>query len=41
MMLGHPKAPVAERFGVTGKVERVSQRLSGIAAFSDGSEIQD
>jgi hypothetical protein len=39
VVLGHPVALVAQRLGVPREVERVAQRLPGVAAFGDGGEV--
>lgn len=40
-MFGDPVARLAERPGVLRTVERVVQRLGGVAAFDDGGEFKD
>ena len=41
VVLGHPEAPVAERLDMPRQVERIAQRLTGIAAFGDRREIEN
>ena len=40
-MLGHPVALVAKRLDMAGEVERIAQRLPGVAAFGDRGKIED
>jgi len=40
-MLGHPETPVAERLDMPRQVERIAQRLTGIAAFNDRGKIEN
>ena len=40
-MLGHPETPVAERFDMPCQVERIAQRLTGVAAFNDWGKIEN
>ena len=35
VMLGHPETPVAERLDMPRQVERIAQRLTGVAAFGN------
>jgi hypothetical protein len=41
VMLGHPETPVAERLDMPRQVERIAQRLTGIAAFNDWGKIEN
>ena len=41
VMLGHPVAPVAEPLDMAREVERIAQRLAGVAAFGDRGEIEN
>jgi hypothetical protein len=41
VVLRHPETPVAERLDVTREVERIPQRLTGIAAFGDRGKIEN
>ena len=41
VMLGHPETPVAERFDMARQIERVAQRLAGIAALGDRRKIKN
>ena len=41
VMLGHPIAPVAQRLDMAREVERVAQRLAGIAALDDRRQIEN
>ena len=40
-MLGEPKSPITPAFRVAGKIERVGERLRGIAAFDNRGKIED
>jgi len=40
VMLGQPVAPVAPFFDVARQIERIAQRLRGVAAFDDGGKIE-
>jgi hypothetical protein len=40
-MLGHPETPVAERLDMPREVERIAQRLTGMAAFGDRGKIEN
>ena len=41
VVLRHPEAPVAQRLRMTGEVDRIAQRLAGVAAFGNRGEIED
>ena len=41
VMLGHPVALVAKRLDMPREVERITQRLTGIAAFDDWRKIEN
>ena len=41
VVLRHPEAAIAEGFDVPRQVERVAQRLAGIAAFNDRGEVEN
>jgi hypothetical protein len=41
VVLRHPVTLVAERLDVTREVERIAQRLTGIAAFGDRGKIEN
>jgi hypothetical protein len=40
-MLGQPIAAIALALGMAGEIERVAQRLPGIAALDDRREVED
>jgi hypothetical protein len=40
-MLGHPHSGIAQRLDVAREVERVAQRLAGIAAFDDRRQVEN
>ena len=40
-MLGEPIAVIAPAFGMPSEVERVAQRLGGIAALGDRREVEN
>ena len=40
-MLGQPEPPIPQAFGVTSQVEAITKRRRGVAAFDDGSEVED
>ena len=41
VMLGHPVAAIAQRLDMAREVERIAQRLAGVAAFDNGGEIEN
>jgi hypothetical protein len=41
VVLGEPVAAEAEPLGVAREVERVAERLGGVAAGADGGEVED
>jgi hypothetical protein len=41
VMLSHPKTPVTERLDMPRQVQRIAQRLTGIAAFNDWGKIEN
>src|SRR5207248_8152137 len=41
VVLRHPIAPVAQRLDMPGEVERVAQRLAGVAALDDRRQIEN
>ena len=40
-MLGHPETLVAERLDMPCEVERILERLTGVAAFDDWRKVQN
>src|SRR6185437_6899037 len=40
VMLGHPVAAVPERLDMPREIERIAQRLTGIAAFDDRRQVE-
>jgi hypothetical protein len=41
VMLGHPEASVAEGLDMPRQVERIAQRLTGVAPFGDRRKIEN
>src|SRR5262249_29720467 len=41
VVFGHPEAPVTQRLYVPREVERIAQRLPGIAAFGNWREVEN
>src|SRR3954470_8955815 len=41
VVLGHPEAPTAERLDMPGQIERVTQRLAGVAALGNRREVEN